>query len=52
MPEAGKRRAVVTGAASGIGNAVVRRLVREGVAVLAVDIDARRLEETAAEGWR
>ena len=43
---------MVTGAASGIGKAVVQRLVREGVDVLAVDIDARRLEETAEEGCR
>jgi NAD(P)-dependent dehydrogenase (short-subunit alcohol dehydrogenase family) len=50
VPEPRKRRAVVTGAASGIGRAVVRRLLREGVDVLAVDIDARRLEETTDEG--
>jgi len=31
------RRAVVTGAASGIGQAVARRLLREGVAVIAAD---------------
>jgi len=45
-----KHRAVVTGAASGIGNAVARRLLREGVGVLAVDIDAGRLEAAAPEG--
>jgi NAD(P)-dependent dehydrogenase (short-subunit alcohol dehydrogenase family) len=39
------RRALVTGAASGIGRAVVKRLVAEGVSVLAVDIDAARLEQ-------
>lgn len=39
------RRAVVTGAGSGIGRAVVRRLVAEGVRVLAVDIDAARLAD-------
>jgi NAD(P)-dependent dehydrogenase (short-subunit alcohol dehydrogenase family) len=33
------KRAVVTGAASGIGQAVARRLLREGVAVVAVDIN-------------
>jgi NAD(P)-dependent dehydrogenase (short-subunit alcohol dehydrogenase family) len=33
-----RRRGVVTGAASGIGKAVVRRLLREGADVLAVDI--------------
>ena len=36
----GKRRAVVTGAAGGIGKAVAQRLLAEGVDVLAVDIDA------------
>ena len=40
----GKRRAVVTGAASGIGKAVAQRLLAEGVDVLAVDIDAERLQ--------
>jgi NAD(P)-dependent dehydrogenase (short-subunit alcohol dehydrogenase family) len=34
-----RRRGVVTGAGSGIGKAVVRRLLRENVAVLAVDIN-------------
>ncbi len=33
------KRAVVTGAASGIGQAVVRRLLREGVAVVAADVN-------------
>ena len=50
MSTSRKHRAVVTGAASGIGNAVARRLVREGVRVLAIDIDAGRLEAAAAEG--
>lgn len=35
-----RRRGVVTGAGSGIGKAVVRRLLREGADVLAVDIAA------------
>lgn len=34
----------MTGAASGIGQAVVRRMLRESVDVIAVDIDADRLE--------
>src|SRR6185295_16233225 len=32
------RRALVTGAASGIGSSIVQRLGREGVAVVATDI--------------
>ncbi|MEP7240447.1 MAG: SDR family oxidoreductase [Devosia sp.] len=42
-----KRRGVVTGAASGIGRAVVARLLREGVDVLAVDVNAKALEALA-----
>lgn len=37
MPE--RRRAIVTGGASGIGKAVAERLVAEGVEVVAADID-------------
>lgn len=44
------RRALVTGAASGIGKAVVERLAAEGASVLAVDIDAGRLEQVSAPG--
>ena len=44
------KRAVVTGAASGIGQAVARRLLREGVAVIAVDLDAAGLESVVATG--
>lgn len=46
------RRAVVTGAASGIGAAVARRLLAEGAAVVVADVDAKRLralEEAGAE---
>ena len=39
----GRRRGVVTGAGSGIGKAVVHRLLREGVDVLAVDIHGSNL---------
>jgi NAD(P)-dependent dehydrogenase (short-subunit alcohol dehydrogenase family) len=44
------KRAVVTGAARGIGMAVVERLLREGASVLAVDIDGRGMEPLAAKG--
>jgi NAD(P)-dependent dehydrogenase (short-subunit alcohol dehydrogenase family) len=44
------KRAVVTGAASGIGQAVAHRLLREGMAVVAVDIDEAGLEPVRAAG--
>ncbi len=40
------QRAVVTGAASGIGRAVARRLAAEGATVLGLDTDEAGLEET------
>ena len=43
------RSAVVTGAAMGIGKAIVRQLVAEGVSVVAVDYNAQALSETIAE---
>ncbi len=43
------RRGVVTGAGSGIGRAVVQRLLGEGVEVLAVDIDQAKLDELRGE---
>jgi NAD(P)-dependent dehydrogenase (short-subunit alcohol dehydrogenase family) len=43
-------RAVVTGAASGIGRALALRLRREGYDVLAVDRQVASLEEIEAEG--
>ena len=43
------RVAVVTGAASGIGQAVVRRLAREGVRLAAVDVYEAGLEELCQE---
>lgn len=42
------RTALVTGAASGIGRATVHRLVAEGATVLAADVAAEGLADTAA----
>lgn len=47
MTEERLRRAIVTGAASGIGRATVLRLVGQGLQVLAVDIDRARLSTIA-----
>ncbi|UGQ12820.1 SDR family oxidoreductase [Yinghuangia sp. ASG 101] len=44
------RTALVTGAGSGMGRAITLRLAREGARVLAVDIDAERLDETRKLG--
>jgi NAD(P)-dependent dehydrogenase (short-subunit alcohol dehydrogenase family) len=44
-----RRRGVVTGAGSGIGKAVVHRLLREGVDVLAVDINGGNLKDLEGE---
>lgn len=41
--------AVVTGAAAGIGKAVAERLAREGAQVMALDVNAAKLESAAAE---
>ena len=43
-----RRKAIVTGAASGIGRAVAKRLSGEGVDVTAVDIDGERLADLKA----
>jgi NAD(P)-dependent dehydrogenase (short-subunit alcohol dehydrogenase family) len=43
--QSGQRRGVVTGAGSGIGKAVVRRLLKEGASVLAVDLKAEAMAD-------
>ncbi len=45
-----QRKAIVTGAASGIGRATMERLIAEGVEVLAVDIDGERLKNRPSSG--
>jgi len=50
MRELAAKVAVVTGGASGIGRAVVRRLLATGASVLAVDINGPALAEVAIEG--
>lgn len=50
MSGANGRRAVVTGAASGIGYAVVERLLAEGASVLAVDINGAGMASLAQAG--
>ncbi|WP_327107285.1 SDR family NAD(P)-dependent oxidoreductase [Nonomuraea glycinis] len=43
------RRALVTGAAGGIGAAIARRLLRDGARVMIADLDAERGARTARE---
>lgn len=43
------RRAIVTGAAAGIGRAIALRLARAGARVACLDVDAQKLERTAGE---
>lgn len=48
MRLAGKR-AIITGAGRGIGKATAAKFLKEGASVLAVDIAAERVEQTASE---
>jgi NAD(P)-dependent dehydrogenase (short-subunit alcohol dehydrogenase family) len=49
-PPSQRRRGVVTGAGSGIGKAVVSRMRREGVEVLAVDVNRDSLNHFEKDG--
>ncbi|HHK43097.1 MAG TPA: SDR family NAD(P)-dependent oxidoreductase, partial [Planctomycetaceae bacterium] len=49
MKSIASKRALVTGAASGIGRAVANALARESAELYLLDIDQRRLEELAQE---
>jgi len=54
MSDSSDRRGIVTGAGSGIGKAVAQRLVKQGVKVLAIDLDAEGLTALAGplcETW-
>jgi len=42
------KRAIVTGAAQGLGEAIAARLLREGCRVIIADLQEKQLEETAA----
>lgn len=48
MDDGSMRRAVVTGAAGGMGRAIVARLMADGLAVTGLDIDAEGLAQVAA----
>ena len=45
-----QRRAIVTGAAQGIGRSIVQAFAAEGVQVAALDMDAAGLQEAMAAG--
>jgi NAD(P)-dependent dehydrogenase (short-subunit alcohol dehydrogenase family) len=49
MSKLGGKRAVITGAASGIGEATARLFVAEGASVVLADVDVKRGDRLAAE---
>ncbi|WP_332643546.1 SDR family NAD(P)-dependent oxidoreductase [Aeromicrobium sp.] len=49
IPQTQERVAVVTGAAMGIGLAISKRLVKEGIVVVGVDVNHARLVEASSE---
>lgn len=49
MADRAQRAGLVTGGAQGIGKAVARRLLEDGMAVAIIDCDAEACEETVAE---
>lgn len=49
FPELAGKRAIVTGAATGIGRAIAKAIARQGVRVAICDIDFKAAEKAAAE---
>jgi 3-oxoacyl-[acyl-carrier protein] reductase len=52
MPSHDNRRAVITGAGSGIGRGIAHRLAADGAAVAVLDVDGARSRRPAARPWR
>jgi NAD(P)-dependent dehydrogenase (short-subunit alcohol dehydrogenase family) len=48
----GKRVAVVTGAAGGMGQAITARLIADGLTVVGIDIDGAKLAKMAGPGFQ
>jgi hypothetical protein len=51
-PRLAGKVAVITGAGGGIGGAACRRFTEEGVSVVAVEVDAERLEAVTGDPCR